>query len=131
MKTGSENRTTHYRTPEVDRWPTYPESLALPSFQEDEVIRLIQAAGLDSAEFTWALQPSRYHLIGPLVSALVHTPTGASFRFEFLESALGQNRIAVFAYRQDGPDVASVTASWEDQLRQVREWLNQLAKTRR
>ena len=65
--------------------------------------------------------PIRYHLIGPLVSALVHTPTGASFRFEFLESALGQNRIAVFAYRQGGPDVASVTASWEDQLRQVRE----------
>ena len=57
MKTGSENRTTHYQT-EMDRWPTYPESLALPSFQEDEVIRLIQAAGLDSAEFTWALHRS-------------------------------------------------------------------------
>jgi len=75
---------------------------------------------------TEPLSPNWAARLGPRSNA-----DWCSFRFEFLESALGQNRIAVFAYRQDGPDVASVTASWEDQLRQAREWLNQLAKTRR
>jgi hypothetical protein len=82
------------------------------------------AHGLDAAEFVWAIQPSRYHFIGPLVSA-----SGASFRFEFLESVHGQNRISVFALRHGAPDTVRSAASWEAQLEQVREWLNQLGKT--
>ena len=67
-----------------------PASLALAPEQQAEVAALIKAAGLDASEFTWAVQPNSHHLIGPLVSAPVHTPTGYSFRFEFLESALGR-----------------------------------------
>jgi hypothetical protein len=102
-------------------------SLILPPAQEDEVIRLIEAAGLDATEFIWAVRPSRYRPIGLLVSALTHTPTGASFRFEFLESSLGMNRVSVVALHQSGSDATSAAASWEDQRRHVQEWLTRLA----
>jgi hypothetical protein len=106
-----------------------PASLALSPEQQAEVIALIQTSGLDASEFVWAVQPNSYHLIGPLVSALVHTPTGYSFRFEFLESALGQNRVSVFT-SMSRPDERRAAASWEDQLGQVREWLTRLADAR-
>ncbi len=73
-----------------------PASLALSPEQQAEVASLIEAAGMDASEFTWAVQPNSYHLVGLLVSGLGHTPTGYSFRFEFLESALGQNRVSFF-----------------------------------
>lgn len=105
-----------------------PASLALSPSQQAEVVQLIQAAGLDSAEFTWTVQPSHYHLIKLLVTTLVHTPTGASFRFDFIESALGQNRVSMFVpgdyYSREGRKAA---ASWEQQLGHVREWLTRLA----
>lgn len=66
---------------------------------------------------------------GPLVSALVHTPSGYSFRFEFLESVLGQNRVSAFT-SSGVPNGRRAAASWEDQLGQVREWLNQLASAK-
>ncbi len=103
-----------------------PTSLALAPEQRAEVATLVEAAGLDASEFVWAVQPNSYHLIGPLVSALVHTPTGYSFRFEFLESALGQNRVSVFTSKSR-PDGRRAAASWEDQLGHVREWLVRLA----
>jgi hypothetical protein len=103
-----------------------PASLALAPEQQAEVTALIEAAGLDSSEFVWAVQPNSYHLIGPLVSALVHTPTGYSFRFEFLESALGQNRVSVFT-SLSRPNGRRAAASWEDQLGHVREWLMRVA----
>ena len=66
-----------------------PTSLALSSSEETEVVSLTEKVGLDSTEFRWSAQPSRYYL-GRLVSVLVHIPTGASFRFEFIESALAR-----------------------------------------
>ena len=81
-----------------------PASLALSPEQQAEVSALIQTSGPDASEFVWAVQPNSYHLIGPLVSALVHTPTGYSFRFEFLESALGQNRVSVFTSKSRPTD---------------------------
>jgi hypothetical protein len=103
-----------------------PASLALAPEQQAEVAALIETAGLDASEFVWAVQPNSYHLIGPLVSALIHTPTGYYFRFEFLESALGQNRVSVFTGK-GAPDGRRAAASWEDQLGHVREWLRRLA----
>ncbi len=102
-----------------------PASLALTSEQQAEVAALIEAAGLDASEFTWAVQPNSYHPIGSLVSALVHTPTGYSFRFEFLESALGQNRVSVFTSKSR-PDGRRAAASWEDQPEHVRDWPTRL-----
>lgn len=103
-----------------------PASLALSPEHQAEVVALIEAAGLDASEFVWAVDPNSYHLVGPLVSALIHTPTGYSFRFEFLESALGQNRVSVFTSKSR-PDGRRAAASWEDQLGHVREWLTRLA----
>lgn len=103
-----------------------PASLALSPLQQNEVDRLVKAAGLDASEFVWAVQPSRYHLIGPLVSALIHTPSGFFFRFEFLESALGQNRVSVFTSPKSRPEETKAAGSWEDQLGQVRGWLKLL-----
>ncbi len=103
-----------------------PESLALSPAQQAEVDRLVEDAGLDTTEFTWAIQPSHYHLIGPLVSALIHTPTGAAFRFDFLESALGMNRVSVFTPGEGGREERRAAGSWEDQLGQVRGWLKHL-----
>jgi len=100
-------------------------SLALAPGQQAEIAALIVAAGLDASELVWAVQPNTYHLIGPLVPALIHTPTGYSFRFEFLESALGQNRVSVFT-SMSRPDERRAAASWVDQLGQVREWLTRL-----
>ena len=107
-----------------------PASLALSPEQQAKVASLMEAAGMDAGEFTWAVQPSRYYLIGPLVSALIHTPTGYSFRFEFLESALGQNRVSVFSSR-GAAEGRRAAASWEDQLGQVREWLARLVDAER
>jgi hypothetical protein len=107
-----------------------PASLALPSSQQIKVVSLTEEVGLDPTEFRWSAQPSRYHL-GRLVSVLVHIPTGASFRFEFIESALGQNRVSVFMpgdYSQAGRTAA---ASWEEQLRHVREWLTRLTDAKK
>lgn len=76
-----------------------PESLALSPAQQAEVVRLVEAAGLDASEFVWAVQLNTYHLIGPLVSALVHTPTGYSFWFE--ERPWAESRVSV--YKQGRP----------------------------
>ena len=103
-----------------------PTSLVLAPEQQAEVAAFIEATGQRASEFVWAVQPNSYHLIGPLVSALVHTPTGYSFRFEFLESTLGQNRVSVFTSR-GVPGGRRAAASWEDQLGQVREWLKRMA----
>jgi hypothetical protein len=48
------------------------------------------------------------------------------FRFEFLESALGQNRVSVFT-STSRPNGRRAAASWKDQLRHSREWLTRLA----
>jgi hypothetical protein len=94
------------------------------------VISLTEEVGLDCTEFRWSAQPSRYHL-GRLVSVLVHIPTDASFRFEFIESALGQNRVSVFMPGDHSPDGRKAAASWEEQLRHVREWLTCLTDAKR
>jgi hypothetical protein len=107
-----------------------PASLTITPSQQAEVARSMEENGLDPTEFTWAVQPSRFHLIGPLVSALVHTPTGASFRFEFIDSAIGQNRVSVFVPRESAHEVTKTAASWEEQLAQVCVWLEQVARAR-
>jgi hypothetical protein len=58
------------------RWLTdagAPASLSIAPEQQAEVAALIEAAGVDASEFVWAVQPNSYYLIGPLVSALIHT----------------------------------------------------------
>lgn len=102
------------------------QSLALSALQQADVARIIQEAGMNSRNFTWALQPNRYALIGPLVSALVHTRTGCFFRFEFTKEAPGSNRMSVFVPGKGAREVARPAASWEDQLAQVRQWLARL-----
>jgi hypothetical protein len=82
-----------------------PASLALAPEQQAEVAALIETAGLDASESVWAVQLNSYHLIGPLVSALIHTPTSYSFRFEFLESVLDINLAdspIIFSFPQYG-----------------------------
>ena len=108
-----------------------PTSLALPPSQQADITRIIQEAGLNPSAFTWAVQPSRYALIGPLVSALVHTRTGCYFRFEFTEDASGQKRVSVFIPGKGTQEVAKAAGSWEDQLGQVRTWLQHLGDARR
>jgi hypothetical protein len=108
-----------------------PTSLALPASYQAEVARMIQEAGLDPRNFTWALQPNRHALIGPLISAVVHTPTGCFFRFEFAEDVHGQSRVSVFIPDKGAPEVTKAAESWEDQLGHVRGWLKHLAEGRR
>src|SRR6266550_4701248 len=115
----------------AERPPDPTTSLALPSSDQADVTRLIQDAGLPPGDFTWALQPNRYALIGPLVSALVHTRTGGYFRFEFTADASGRNRMSVFSPGKGAPEVAKGAGSWEDQLSQVRVWLKSLSEVRR
>ena len=109
---------------ETESW----QSLALSPRQQADVTRLIQEGGMNPRDFTWALQPSRYALIGPLVSALVHTRTGCFFRFEFSKEAPGSNRMSVFVPGKGAREVAKPAASWADQLEQVRGWLKHLAQ---
>lgn len=112
------------RTPQGSRVETESrQSLALSPRQQADVTRLIQEGGMNPRDFTWALQPSRYALIGPLVSALVHTRTGCFFRFEFSKEAPGSNRMSVFVPGKGAREVAKPAASWADQLEQVRGWL--------
>jgi hypothetical protein len=103
-----------------------PQSLALSSSQQDDVARIIEEAGLKPDDFTWALQPSRYAMIGPPVSALVHPRTGCFFRFEFTKDAQQANRASVFVRSKGARDVTKPAASWADQLEQVRDWLTYL-----
>jgi hypothetical protein len=112
------------REPQADAAPR--QSLALPPSQQAEVTRIIQEAGLNPRDFTWALQPSRYALIGPPVSALVHTRTGCFFRFEFSKEAPAHNRMSVFIPGRGAREVTRAAASWEDQLQQVRDWMTHL-----
>ena len=107
-----------------------PASLALPPAHQADVARIIQEAGQNPSDFTWAVQPSRHALIGPLVSALVHTPSGCFFRFEFIKGASGQNRVSVFSRGDNGQEVKKAAGSWEDQLRDVRGWLKSLRQHR-
>src|SRR5207302_10032798 len=115
----------------AERPPDPTTSLALPSSDQADVTRLIQDAGLPTGDFTWALQPNRYALIGPLVSALVHTRTGGYFRFEFTADASRRNRVSVFCPGKGAPEVAKEAGSWENQLGQVRVWLKSLSEVRR
>ena len=117
--------------PAAERPPDPTTSLALPASDQAEVTRLIHDAGLPPADFTWALQPNRYALIGPLVSALVHTRTGGYFRFEFTADASRRNRVSVFCPGKGAPEVAKEAGSWENQLGQVRVWLKSLSEVRR
>ena len=103
-----------------------PASLALPPSHQADVARVIQETGLNPATFTWALQPSRYALIGPLISVLVHTPTRCFFRFEFSNDASGQNRVSVFSPGDGAQEVKKSAGSWEDQLKHIRLWLEHL-----
>jgi len=115
----------------VERLPDPTTSLALPSSDQAEVTRLIQEAGLPAGDFTWALQPNRYALIGPLVSALVHTRSSGYFRFEFTADASGRNRVSVFSPGKGAPEMTKEAGSWEEQLDQVRDWLKSLSEVRR
>jgi len=119
------------RPDQGDVRPAPTTSLALPASDQAEVTRLIHDAGLPPADFTWALQPNRYALIGPLVSALVHTRTGGYFRFEFTADASRRNRVSVFCPGKGAPEVAKEAGSWENQLGQVRVWLKSLSEVRR
>lgn len=103
-----------------------PASLALPPSYQADVARVIQETGLNPATFTWALQPSRYALIGPLISVLVHTPTRCFFRFEFTNDASGQTRVSVFSPGDGAQEVKKSAGSWEDQLKHIRIWLQHL-----
>jgi hypothetical protein len=105
-------------------------SLALPAPQQADVGDLIQGEGWDSGDFTLAIQPSRFALIGPLVSALVHRPTGGFFRFEFKDPS-GQNRVSLFTPGEEGRETTKTAASWEDQLEHIRLWLKYLRQHRR
>jgi hypothetical protein len=107
-----------------------PTSLALPAPQQADVGDLIQGEGWDPGDFTWAIQPSRFALIGPLVSALVHRPTGGFFRFEFKDPS-GQNRVSLFTPGEEGRETTKTAASWEDQLEHIRLWLKYLRQHRR
>ncbi len=102
------------------------QSLALSAAQQADVTRIIHAAGLDPRDFTWALQPSRYALIGPPVSAVLHARTGCFFRFEFTKEAGGSARMSVFIPGRGAREATTAAASWEDQLAQVRDWLTHL-----
>jgi|SRR5579864_1106403 len=108
-----------------------PASRALPPSHQADVARALQEAGLNPSTFTWALQPNRHALIGPLISALVHTPTGCFFRFEFADDARGENRVSVFVPGKGTPEVTQRAGSWEEQLGQIRTWLNSLSNARR
>jgi hypothetical protein len=110
--------------PRADAAPR--QSLALSPAQQGDVARVIEEAGVKSGDLTWALQPSRYAMIGPPVSALVHTPTGCFFRFEFTKDADGDNRKSVFVPGKGAREVTKAAASWADQLEQVRDWLTHL-----
>jgi hypothetical protein len=109
------------KSPAADATP--PQSLALSSSQQGDVARIIEKAGLKPDDFTWALQPSRYAMIGPPVSALVHLRTGCFFRFEFTKDAQEASRASVFVRSKGARDVTKPAASWADQLEQVRDWL--------
>ncbi|HKV71431.1 MAG TPA: hypothetical protein VJN62_09305 [Gemmatimonadales bacterium] len=108
-----------------------PASRALPPSHQADVARAIQEAGLNPSTFTWALQPNRHALIGPLISALVHTPTGCFFRFEFTDDAHGQNRVSVFVPGKGSPELTQGAGSWEEQLGHIRTWLKSLSDVRR
>ncbi len=112
------------KSPRADAAPR--QSLALSPAQQGDVARVIEEAGSKSGDLTWALQPSRYAMIGPPVSALVHTPTGCFFRFEFTKDANGHNRVSVFILSKGAREVTKAAASWADQLEQVRDWLTHL-----
>jgi hypothetical protein len=107
-----------------------PTSLALSPAHQAEVGRVIEDAGLNPRDFTWALQPSRHALFGPLISALVHTRTGRFFRFEFIENASGQTRVSVFSPGDGAPEMEKAAGSWEDQLEHIRQWLKSLRQPR-
>lgn len=112
------------KSPRADAAPR--QSLALSPSQQGDVARVIEEAGLKSGDLTWALQPSRYAMIGPPVSALVHTRTGCFFRFEFTKDADGDNRMSVFIPSKGAREVTKAAGSWADQLEQVRDWLTHL-----
>ena len=112
------------KSPAADAMPQ--QSLALSSSQQGDVARIIEEAGLKADDFTWALQPSRYAMIGPPVSALIHPRTGCFFRFEFTKDAQGANRVSVFVRSKGVHDVTKPAGSWADQLEQVRDWLTYL-----
>lgn len=88
----------------------------------------METAGIPLNEVTRAVQRSRNHIIGALVSALVHTPTGATLRFEFLESGCALNRVSVSTPRTNAPQRSA--AWWEEQLEHVLEWLKNLDESR-
>jgi hypothetical protein len=112
------------KSPAADAMP--PQSLALSSAQQGDVARIIEEARLKPDDFTWALQPSRYAMIGPPVSALVYLRTGCFFRFEFTKHGQEANRVSVFVRSKGARDVTKPAASWADQLEQVRDWLTSL-----
>lgn len=111
------------KSPAADAMP--PQSRALSSAQQGDIARIIEEARLKPDDFTWALQPSRYAMIGPPVSALVHLRTGCFFRFEFTKDQEA-NRASVFVRSKGARDVTKPAASWADQLEQVRDWLTYL-----
>jgi hypothetical protein len=102
------------------------QSLALAPAQQRDVARIIEDGGLNARDFTWALQPSRNAMIGPPVSALVHTPTGCFFRFDFTRGSSGHARTSVYVPGRGAREVSKPAASWADQLEQVRDWVKRL-----
>jgi hypothetical protein len=102
-----------------------PTSLTLARAEEDEVMRLIADAGLDPAEFTWAVRPSLYAPTELLIPALIHTPTDSSFRFDFLEMSVFKPGDCY------GQEQIRATGSWGDQVREVRQWLSRLFNAKR
>lgn len=102
------------------------QGLALAPSQQRDVARIIEDVGFSQRDFTWALQPSRNAMIGPPVSALVHTRTGSFFRFDFGKGPPGHHRTSVFVPGRGAREVTKPASSWADQVEQVRDWLKKL-----
>ncbi len=90
--------------------------------QRNDVLETIRNKGLDPLEFEWDTRGSK-HVHGS-VSGIFHRPTGYYFIFEHTPT----HRVSVYS---PGSDTLHTTASrpeWNQQLRDVRKWLDYLKR---
>jgi hypothetical protein len=92
--------------------------------QANEVLAMLQEAGIDSSQFHWEDRQSRYANRGT-VSTLVHAPTSYYFKFDYSDKG---KHFAEFSPGPELPVEEQYPGNWANQRGYVVQWVQALKR---
>ena len=95
--------------------------------QKNDLLPMIDSAGLDPLEFAWVTVPSPLDEANS-IDKLVHSATGYFFTFDYKENASGDGHWARFSPGHQKSLESQYPGSWMNQLTYFKGWLTFLTR---